>query len=117
MHAWTKNLLVPVIAIAVFLLANLYGCNVGRDPEKTVTVEIVGIRTEPDRKRVLETLKSMTDGSSRYITSTASGNTMTVTLWPVSDVTAFSQRFNFGKVTNVQGRVVKIDFLLPPNKV
>ena len=116
MHARTVKLLVPAIVITAFLLVSLQGCDVGRDPNKTVTVEVIGIPTESDRKLVLETLKSMTDGSSRYITSTASGDTMTVTIWPVSDVTAFSQRINFGKVTNVRGRVVKIDFLLPSNK-
>jgi hypothetical protein len=103
-------------ALTASLLGGLYGCNVSRDPEKTVTVEIIGIRLEADRKQVLETMKSMTEGSGRYITSTASGNNMTVQLSPVSDVDKFSTRINFGKVTEVQGRTVKVDFLLAPNK-
>jgi len=105
-----------VFALTASLLSGLYGCDIGRNPEKTVTVEIIGIRIEADRKRVLETLKSMTEGSGRYITSTASGNNMTVQLSPVSDVETFSKRINFGRVTEVQGRTVKVDFLLEPNK-
>jgi hypothetical protein len=41
------------------------------------------------------------------MTSTASGNNMTVRLTPVSDVDTFSTRIPFGKVTAVQGRVGK----------
>jgi hypothetical protein len=105
-----------LLAIAGALLAGLYGCNVPDDPDKTVIVEIIGIREDDDRKRVRETLKKMSDGSWHRMTSTASGNNMTVRLTPVGDVDRFSKRIAFGKVTDVQGRVVKVDFLLPPGK-
>jgi hypothetical protein len=72
-----------LLVLAGPLLAALYGCNLPDDPEKTVTVEIIG---------------------------------MTVRLTPVGDVDKFSKRITFGKVTEVQGRVVKVDLLLPPAK-
>jgi hypothetical protein len=97
-----------VLALAASLLS---GCNVSHDPEKTVSVEIIGIRTDAERKQVRETLKRMTDGSSHYITSISSGNSMTVRVSPVSDVEKFSRRINFGKVIEVRGREVKVDFL------
>ena len=105
-----------VLVLAAWLVACLCGCDLGRNPEKTVTVEIIGIRVDTDRKRVLETLKSMTEGSGHYVTSTSSGNSMTVKVSPVSDVQRFSKRINFGKVTEVEGRTVKVDFLLEPSK-
>jgi hypothetical protein len=106
--------LMLAFALAASLASGPAGCGVSHDPEKTVTVEIIGIRSE--RKQVRETLEKMTESSWHYITSTASGNSMTIQVSPVSDVEKFSKRITFGKVTEVRGRTVKVDFLQAPDR-
>jgi hypothetical protein len=101
----------PAIVAAIVLC--LAGCGISfeHDPAKTVTVVITGISADADREEVGETLKGMTDGSSHLMTSSSSGTTMTVKLSPVSDVEAFSRKINFGEVTEVDERTVKVDFV------
>ena len=57
-----------------------------------------------------ETLKGMVDGSSHSMSTFSTGDDMTVTVSPVSDVDAFSKKIDFGKVTSVEDRTVSIDF-------
>jgi hypothetical protein len=108
--------LMLAFALAASLASGPAGCGVSHDPEKTVTVEIIGIRSDAERKQVRETLEKMTESSWHYITSTASGNSMTIQVSPVSDVEKFSKRITFGKVTEVRGRTVKVDFLQAPDR-
>lgn len=100
---------VPVLFAVAAFAAALAGCDLGRD--QIVTVEIAGVGLDTDRRRVVETLKSMTEGPGQYLTSVASGDSMTVRLSPVDDVDGFSRRIPFGKVTKIDGRTVKVDFL------
>ena len=97
-----------MVFLLVGVLASLVGCN--QDPAVTVTVEISGISAESDREDVKESLEGMTDGSSYSTNSSHSGSKMTISLSPVSDVDAFVKKINFGTVTEVKGRTVKVDF-------
>ena len=96
-------------AVLVACLVTCAGCQ--QDPATTVTVEIKGINAEQDRDQVGETLKGMTDGSSHYMTSNFTGDTLTVKLSPVTDVQSFSRKINFGEVTSVEGRTVKVTYV------
>ena len=91
------------------------GCNINfeQDPAETVTVEISGISDEADRESVQETLTGMTDGSNHFYTSSYSGDQMSISISPVSDVEAFAKKINFGNVTNVDvaSRTVTVEFI------
>lgn len=82
------------------------GCTYG--PEQTVTIEITGTLDDAQQEEITEKLKTMTDGSSHSVSTMSSGNSMTITLAPVSDVQAFVDKINFGEVTAVEGRTVEI---------
>ena len=99
-------------ALAAVLLTQS-GCNISfeQDPAETVTVQITGVDDASDRDDIQETLKGMTDGSSHMMTTSSSGDTMTVSLSPVKDVEAFSKKINFGKVTEVDDRTIKVEFV------
>ena len=100
----------PILATALLMQS---GCNISfkQDPAETVIVTIIGIKNDEDRETIKETLKGMTDGSSHTMRSSYAGNRMTVHLSPVTNVKKFSQKINFGKVTEVKGRTVKVDFV------
>jgi hypothetical protein len=100
-----------MVLLAVLLPQS--GCNLSfeQDPATTVTVEITGVDNDSDRENIQETLKEMTDGSSHMMTSSSFGDTMTVSLSPVEDAEAFSKKINFGKVTEVDGRTIKVEFV------
>ena len=103
---------VMVLLVAVMLLG-LAGCNLSfeHDPEKTVTVEISGISEESDRDRVREELEKITQGAMHMMTSSSSEGEMTVQVSPVTDVKKFVQGINFGKVTDVKDRTIKVQFI------
>ena len=107
----------PLRALLLSLFATLLvasaGCNMKfeRDPNKTVTVEIVDIGDDDDVDEVQEILKGMTDGSSHLMSSSRSGDQITIRLSPVRDVEKFSRNIKFGKVTEVDGRTVKVQFI------
>lgn len=84
------------------------GC--GFDPQQTVTIEISGVADADAREQIQEKLKGLTDSSGHSMSTSTSGDTMTVKLAPVSDVEAFAEKIDFGKVTDtdVPGRVVKV---------
>ena len=88
----------PVLA-AVLLAQSSCTFSFKQDPAKTVTVEITGVNKTGDRDEIQETLKGMTDGSSHVMTSSWSGDKMTVNLSPVRDVKAMSRKINFGEVS------------------
>ena len=103
---------VMVLLVAVMPLG-LAGCNLSfeHDPEKTVTVEISGISEESDRDRVREELEKITQGAMHMMTSSSSEGEMTVQVSPVTDVKKFVQGINFGKVTDVKDRTIKVQFI------
>jgi hypothetical protein len=82
-----------------------------QDPAKTVTVEITGVPGDAERDEIKEALQGMTDESSHMMTYYSSGESMNVNISPVSDVDSFSRKINFGKVTEVGGRTVKVEFV------
>ena len=100
-------------AILATVLLTQSSCNISfeHDPARTVTVEITGINEDEDRDEVRATLTGMADGSSYVITSSSSGDRMTVRLSPVEDVKGFSRKINFGNVTEVDGRTVRVEFV------
>ena len=100
-----------VLLVAVLMTQNGCNINIKHDPDTTVIVEITGIKDKDDRDEVTKTLQGMTDGSSHLMSSSWSGENMTVKLSPVGDVKAFSRRINFGKVTEVNGRTIKVKFV------
>jgi hypothetical protein len=103
---------VMVLLVAVMLLG-LAGCNLSfeHDPEKTVTVEISGISEDSDRDRVEENLTNITQGAMHTMTASYSGGEMTVQVSPVTDVEKFVQGINFGKVTEVKDRTIRVQFI------
>lgn len=101
-----------VLAACLVLVCSLPGC-VKFEPDKTVLVEVTGLIAEADRDEVLEILKTMYDkgaGAKRSQSRYAEG-LLTVKLYPVSDVEAFSRRINFGTVTDVSGRTVRVQYV------
>jgi hypothetical protein len=101
-----RRSLMPLLAILVLAVS---GCGKS-DPATTVTIEITGISDEADRDAVSEKLPEWTDGSGHSMTSSWSNDKMTINLSPVSDVQAFSEQIDFGKVTQVEDRTVKVQF-------
>jgi hypothetical protein len=103
-----RNLRTEAALLGGLLLAmvTLSGCGYG--PEQTVTVEISGVADDAARDEITEALKTMTDSSGHSISTTSSGDSMKVTLAPVSDVDAFAKKIKFGEVTEVRDRVVKV---------
>ena len=99
-----------LLALAGFLLTQV-GCNISleQDPEKTVSVEISGVKAS-ERETITETLEGMVDGSGGHsMFSSFAGESMSVSLSPVSDPEAFAKKINFGKVTEVKERTIKVD--------
>lgn len=110
---FTKPVRHTALVLFAAVLLTQIGCNFKfeHDPAKTVTIEITGISNDADRDKIDETLKGMTDGSGHMLTSTWTGDKTTINLSPVTDVEAFSRKINFGKVTEVDGRTVKVEFV------
>ncbi len=98
------------IVVLICLVSLTAGCG-EQDASVTVTLEISGISDQADREQVQEKLKGMTDGNSHSMRSNYSGNQMSITLSPVTDVDAFAQKIDFGNVTDVSDRTVKVDFV------
>jgi len=102
------------VAICLFLMGLLVGCNISleQDPAETVNLEISGISQEADRKMVQEKLQKMTDSGNYLFTSSYSGNKMSISLSPVTDVEAFATKIDFGNVINVDvaNRTVEVEF-------
>ena len=98
------------------------GCRMQHDPSKMVTIEISGIPDGKESERVLERIdeaqkqsKKWTDGSSNVMNWNGTGQQMTVEMAPVSDVDAFVKKLDFGRVTAVEGRKIKVVY--PPTTV
>jgi hypothetical protein len=105
-----RSTMLPILAAGLLMLSSC-SFSFEVDPATTVTVEIIGVNDEEDRDDIRETLIGMTDGSSHMMTSSASGDKMTVELSPVEDIAAFSRKINFGEVIEVDGRTVKVSFV------
>ena len=101
------------LLITGFLFLNV-GCNpFAHDPEQTVHIEISSITEQAERDEVHEILKGMTEGSGHVITTKRDRDTLLIKLSPVRDVQAFARRINFGQVTEIEGRTVRIEYIKP----
>ncbi len=91
------------------------GCGYG--PERTVTIQISGVADADAREQIQEKLKTMTDSSGHSMSTSSSGDSMTVKLAPVDDVEAFAKKIDFGKVTDtdLQQRLVKVSVAAEPS--
>ena len=89
------------------------GCNFSlvHDPAQTITLAITGVAAEKDRDAIRETLAGMTDGSSHWMTTSTWGDSMTVQLSPVADTKAFARKINFGEVSDVEERTIRVEFV------
>ncbi len=98
-----------VLTVFAAVLLTQSSC-ISQDPATTVTVVVTGISDEDDREDVQVKLKGMADGSSHSIVTTTVNDKMTVRLSPVEDIQAFADKIDFGEVTEVDGRTVKVTF-------
>lgn len=100
-----------VLVACLLLLCAVPGC-VKFEPDKTVLIEVTNLE-EADRTEVTEILKTMYDEDAGAKRSEAryDGHVLTVKMYPVSDIEAFSRRINFGTVTEVSGRTVKVRYV------
>lgn len=103
-----RSLSIPVAAL---LLGTVGGCGISleQDPATTVKIEIVGVDDDADRESIKEDLTELVDGSSHSMTSFSSGDNMTVSLSPVTDPDTFSKKIEFGTVTSVDDRTIKVE--------
>ena len=97
-----------IVVVGAFWGLACGGVSMQSNPATTVTLEITGSLDEDDREDLQEKLKEMTDGNSHSMSTFSSGDKMTINLSPVSDVEAFVQKLDFGEVTEVDGRTIKI---------
>lgn len=110
MHAFKATKRLAALA-ALWAVGSLAGCNYG--PDETVTIEISGVASDQSYADINDRLKQMTDSSSHKIISRRAGLNMTVELAPVADPEAFARKIDFGKVTAVEGRTIKVVMGLP----
>ena len=103
----------PILAVATFSICSIPGCGLSFEHDEATSVKLIvsGIEGEDARQMVKETLEEMTDRSGHMMTTRIVGDTMTTTLSPVSDVDAFVKKIDFGTVTDVDGRKIKVDYV------
>lgn len=77
--------------------------------KQSVTLEISGLQGQKQRESVREQLAEMTDGAGHSLRSSSSGDEMTITVSPVSDVDVFIEKIDFGVVTEVDGRQITVE--------
>lgn len=96
--------------LILVVVAATAGCDLSHDPARTVTLEIEGSPSETDKDLIEEKVKSLIDEGS-YVTKISSFETnskWTVNVSPVSDVETFASQIDFGEVTDINGRTIKI---------
>lgn len=108
-----RSITTPALALLCLTALLSSGCSLSfeQDPATTVNIVISGIEGEDARQEVKSTLEDMTDGSGYMMSTSIKGSTMSITLSPVSDVDSFVKKINFGKVKNVEGRDIEIDYV------
>jgi len=104
----------PRLALLIGLLVLPMLTSLGCSGENMVTLKVSGTTNSEEREKISEKAKSLTDGSSNYITSYHMGETYTVNVGPVMDVEAFVEQIDFGKVTKVEERTIYVDLNAEP---
>jgi hypothetical protein len=86
------------------------------DPNRSVTVVIAGLASDAEQHEVIEILETMYDKNGGYKRYKArfDNKLLTIQMAPVADVDAFSRRINFGTVTEVTGRTIKVTYVKSP---
>ncbi|TWU05898.1 hypothetical protein [Stieleria varia] len=102
--------LAGVVLLATFVTTSGCSFSLNQDPATTVTIKVSGVDNESDRDALTESLKDYVDGNSHSMSSTSMNGSMTIKLSPVTDVKAFSEKIDFGKVTAVDGRTVTVEY-------
>ena len=96
--------------MGILLAAGASGCFMESDPKVTVTVIVTGVTDKADYERVEKSLKELVSGPVRYSSSSWAGGTLMMRLSPVSNFREFSEKIKFGKVTELEGNTVKVEF-------
>jgi hypothetical protein len=96
--------------VGILLLACASGCSMESDTKLTITVIVTGVTDKADSEQVEKSLKDLVSGPVRYTSSTWAEGTLTMHLSPVSNFREFSEKIKFGKVTELQGNTVKVEF-------
>jgi hypothetical protein len=107
-----------LLGLLAALVVIFTGCKIHQnDPSKSLSIEVSGI---PDPKLCDQVLKQVdeaqkqskkwSDGKSNAKNWSGAGQQMTIEVTPVSDVDAFVKQINFGDVTSVEGRTVKVAY-------
>jgi predicted Zn finger-like uncharacterized protein len=85
------------------------GVPVGKyGPDMTIQIKITGIANAATRQYILDRLPALTGSKSHSLRSSTSGGATLVTLAPVPDPQAFAKKIDFGKVTDIQGRMILV---------
>jgi hypothetical protein len=107
----------PLAYLAVFATLAATGCRLQHDPAKAVSIEVSGIASPTDQERAKQGIdraqkqsKKWSDGSSNVMTWSEAGQQMKVEVTPVSDIDAFVKKIDFGEVTGVEGRTIKVAY-------
>jgi hypothetical protein len=86
------------------------GCSMESDPKVTVTVIVTGVTDKADSEQIEKSLKDLVSGPVRYTSSSWADGTLTMHLSPVSNFREFAEKIKFGRVTELQGNTVKVEF-------
>ena len=114
---YESPVIITFLAVLTFSLATIMGCGFLLQPDPAITVKIMvsGIEGSEAREAVQEKMKDLRDSfgssTSTSLSSISSGDTMTVSLSPVTNVDAYAEKIDFGSVTNVEGRTIKVDYV------
>ena len=110
-HRWFKHKR-PVVSLCCLFLCSLAGC-IEIDPGKSVTVIVTDLENKTEQEEVIKILETMydKDARSKRYKSVFDAGRLTVQMQPVTDVDAFSRRINFGTVTEVSGRTIKVTYV------
>jgi hypothetical protein len=77
-------------------------------PDETITIIITGIRKNETGKEIEEKVQAMTDSKPSSMRAVFRRGVKTITLAPVKDPQAFADKIDFGRVTSVEGRTIKM---------
>jgi hypothetical protein len=113
LHPAYRHIIAWACCLFVCALAGclLTGC-IESDPNKNINIVIVGIESAAEQKEVIEILEAMYDKERRdkRFKSQFRDNQLTVEMEPVTNVETFARRIDFGTVTEVTGRTIKVTY-------
>lgn len=101
---------------SVLLMASVVGCSQGgsSDEEKTVTLQISGVKDGALRDHISSQLSDLVDHPSPSMTSDWTDETMTVELSPVENIEELAGRIEFGDARVVGTRTIVVELRTDP---